>query len=303
MAEIKAASFWVSPRTIEVNTSFYGQYIRPSLGSTSGWIGLFKAGAGVKSYVTYYGDTDERAQTSISWSKGPTSPGDWEMRYYNKSSKLLASCPIRAVSKKIHSFTDEFPSSNNKVTVASKHPQTPLWPAYLPVDVTRLMVMERSKNPSLVVYYANIASARYPAVSYPDAPAAPPTPPLRFGTKGDPILVRWYSWGWTAEPELNALSSLQVRWMGVNFKPADAKGGCKGVLNALTSKETTLAIREDPKTKALVPMLIAKLNGKEAWLRKLFVKTTESLIPSLEYADLYGVDLKTGEQLMQRLKQ
>merc|ERR1740117_1978973 len=304
---MKSAPFWICPRTVTANTSFYAQYIRPEGGGPAcgGWIGLYKIGAGPKDYVTYYGDTDARASTSISWSKGPPSPGDWEMRYYDKQYKLLASSPIKAVAAKIHQFTSEFASSDNTVTLASKHPQSPLWPAYLPVDVTRLLVMERSKNPSLVVYYANLVGARQPSVLYTDAaPAykAPPAP-LRCEASGEgPVLVRWYSWGWTAEPELNALSSMQVSWMGVKFKAA-GPGEYKGVLNALASKDIRLAIGTDPTTKASAPLLITTLGAREVVLRKVFVKTTNSLIPRLEYADLYGVDLKTGEPVQERLKQ
>eukprot|EP00939_MAST-03C_sp_MAST-3C-sp1_P002606 g2606.t1 len=299
-------SFWVSPHMVTVSTPFYAQYVRPDEGgpSVGGWIGLFKESAGPKEYVTYYNDTDANLNSSIWWAKGPPSEGKWEMRYYDKDSTLLSSQIILAKREKIHEFTRDFPASNNPQTRESRHPQCPLWPSYLPIDDSRLFVMERSKNPSLVVYYANIGRTLPPHVSY--QKRCRPLPSKLLFREKEPIIVRWYSWGWTPEPELNALSTLQVPFMGATFKKVrDVDETYEGYLNALSKTTMRLCVGTDPTRKRTIPMLVGRVgDSKRAFLRKVYVKTTSSFMgPRVDYVDIYGVDLATGKPVQERLKQ
>eukprot|EP00938_MAST-03A_sp_MAST-3A-sp1_P005797 g5797.t1 len=297
--------FIVSPKLITVGSSFKVQYKRPRGGgpSVKGWIGLYKKGDGKKSYITHYYDTDDTMASSIDWSKGPNRSGDWEFRYYDRDYNLLAVSPVTAVSETIHRFNDTYPSKDNRVTLDSKQSQSSFWPDYLPEDTTRLFVMERSKNPSLVVYYANLRSNHsYPYVR---------RNIIKRVSKGftefdsdEPVRVRWYSWGWTKEPEINALSMLQVPFMGVSMKET-GRNEFTGTLNALKEKSMKLRLQLDPRTNKLIPALVGMINGSDAILRKVFVKTKSSWtgMPTVEYADIYGVDLKRGKEVQERLKQ
>ena len=297
------SSFWISPMMVTIGTSFYAQYVRPDDGgpTVGGWIGLFAENAGPKDYVTYYKDTDAYAETSIAWSRGPPTPGKWEMRYYDKDYNLLSSQVILAKRETVHAFTRDYPSSDNAVTLRSSQPQTPLWPSYLPIDDARLFVMERSKNPSLVVYYCNVEGAHPPQVSYQKLSRPLPSR-IRF-RKVEPVRVRWYSWGWTPEPELNSLSTIQVPFMGATFKKS-GENVFEGSLNALSSKRMRLCTGADPRTGRTVPMLVGKIGGSDAFLRKVYVKTESGIFgPKVVYADLYGVDLKSGAIVRERLNQ
>jgi len=292
---------------VTVNSSFYAQYVRPEGGgpSNGGWIGLYKEGAGARSYLTYYKDTEAALRTSLFWSKGPSSEGDWEMRYYDADYNLLASAPLRAKRETIHAFTRRYPSSENAVTTASRQPQSSCWPTYLPYDETRLFVMERSKNPSLVVYYANLKGLPPPRISY--QKVCPPLPSeLEFRSEDGgatcPVIARWYSWGWTPEPELNALNSMQRRFMGATFeRVAEKSNEFEGYLNALSKKVMRLTIGVDPTTGRRVPILLGAIDGRDAVLRKVYVKTSGSIVPTVDYADLYGVDTKTGKLVQERI--
>ena len=297
--------FVISPKLITVGSSFKVQYKRPEGGgpSVNGWIGLYKKGDGKKSYITHYNDTDDTMASSIAWSTGPNRSGDWEFRYYTGDYKLLAVSPVTAVSETIHQFNDTYPSKDNRVTLNSKQSQSSFWPDYLPEDTTRLFVMERSKNPSLVVYYANLRSnPSYPYVRR-NIIKRVSKGLTKFDTD-EPIRVRWYSWGWTKEPEINALSMFQVGYMGVSMKES-GRNEFTGTLNALKEKTMKLRLQRDPRTKKMIPALVGKINGNDAIVRKVFVKTKSSWgpIPTVVYIDIYGIDLESGKEVQERLKQ
>lgn len=306
-AEIDDAEGFVwCPSKVQVGTSFYMQYRRPKGAgpSVGGWIGLYERGAERTSYVTYYTDTDESLNTSLFWSKGTTSAGSWEFRYYDRNYNLLSVSAVRSVSEEIHGFEKRFPSANNEATTSSKHPQSQYWPDYLPVNESRLFVMERSKNASLVVYYANVEGMSPPHVARDRKRNEDLVRPIVF-RKTSPVVVRWYSWGWTEEPEINALNRItQAPFMGVTATVAETTAALDEydiVLNAMKEKKMRLCVRRDPRTERTIPMLIGSIDDKDVVLRKIFVKTTNSFIPRVEYADLYGSDLRSGEGVKTRL--
>lgn len=301
--EDEEETFVISPKYVTVGSSFKVQYKRPEGGGpdVKGWIGLYRKGEDAKSYFTHYYDTDDTLSSSIDWSKGPNRSGEWEFRYYDGSYNLLASSMVTAVSETIHCFNKTYPSKDNRVTIDSKQVQSSFWPDYLPEDNTRLFVMERSKNPSLVVYYANLRfDNSYPYVRRNRTKISKST---EFD-KDEPIRVRWYSWGWTKEPEINSLNMFQMQFMGTSMKP---KGDNEftGILNALKEKTMKLCICIDPKTSRPIPALVGIINGKNAILRKVFVKTESNWagLPSVMYADIYGIDLEDGRKVEERLKQ
>tara|TARA_B100000123_G_C25381618_1_gene276036 strand:- start:28 stop:324 length:297 start_codon:yes stop_codon:yes gene_type:complete len=97
---------------------------------------------------------------------------------------------------------------------------------------------------------------------------------------------------------------LQVPFMGVSMKET-GRNEFTGTLNALKEKSMKLRLQLDPRTNKLIPALVGMINGSDAILRKVFVKTKSSWtgMPTVEYADIYGVDLKRGKEVQERLKQ
>ena len=104
-----------------------------------------------------------------------------------------------------HFFTDDFPNHDYQCTTKSSHPQTPLWPVYLPVDPHRIAIFERSKNAQLVVYTANSRGK--------EGRGLDPKKPLD---------INWQSFGWTAHPTTNAVGMIERRlaW-GYSHKAAE----------------------------------------------------------------------------------
>lgn len=194
---------------------------------------------------------------------------------------------------KTHFFTDEFPDHDYHPTTASEHPQTRLWPAYLPVDDDRVFIFERSKNAQLVVFTANYADRE-----------------RRVLDAKWPLDINWQSFGWTTQPTSNATGVLErkMAW-GYAHKPADA-GTETAVasngstlfhvtLNALPSR-TALLYHAESDGKLVLQTPIAATASR---LLKVFVCTAASraFVPKVLYVELYGTCIVTGADTYERI--
>ncbi|TYZ66112.1 hypothetical protein PybrP1_009254 [[Pythium] brassicae (nom. inval.)] len=194
---------------------------------------------------------------------------------------------------KTHFFTDEFPDRDYRPTTASEHPQTRLWPAYLPVDDDRLFIFERSKNAQLVVFTANYADRE-----------------RRVLDPKWPLDINWQSFGWTSQPTSNATGVLErkMAW-GYSHKLVDAGTGAAAgsdggaqfhvSLNALPSRAALLyhAVAD---SKLVLQTTIADVASR---LLKVFVCTAPSraFVPKVLYVELYGTCVATGADTYERI--
>lgn len=220
---------------------------------------------------------------------------DHNLTHIKKLLKLLkllaASPPSTTDMTKAHYFTDEFPDHDYRPTTASAHPQTRLWPAYLPVDDDRLFIFERSKNAQLVVYSANYADRE-----------------RRVLDPKWPLDINWQSFGWTAQPTSNATGMIERRmaW-GYTHTPADgggseqAAGGAQYhvTLNALPTR-AALLYHAAADGKLVLQTTIADVASR---LLKVFVSTAASraFVPKVLYVELYGTSVATGEDTYERI--
>lgn len=200
---------------------------------------------------------------------------------------------------KIHYFTPEFPEKDYRATTASEHPQTKLWPAYLPVDDDRLFIFERSKNAQLVVYSANYANRA-----------------TRELNPKWPLDINWQSFGWTSQPTSNATGVVErkMAW-GYSHKPMSAADSAADsaaanvahcgpgsqfqlTLNALPSRVAHLYFDT---TGALV--LQTAIDAQASRLLKVFVCTAASraFVPKVLYVELYGTCVASGRDTFERI--
>ncbi|CAI5734272.1 unnamed protein product [Hyaloperonospora brassicae] len=188
-----------------------------------------------------------------------------------------------------HFFTDAFPAHDYLCTTQSSHPQTPLWPPYLPVDPHRVCIFERSKNAQLVVYTAN------------------------FRPKGSreldpkkPLDISWQSFGWTASPTTNAVGMIERRlaW-GYSHKAVAAAAEASPVAAAAVGTSYTVTLNALPSRSALLyvdakdrVVLQVAINGVPSRLWKIYVKTsdTQTFVPSVLYVDLYGTNVDDDDE-------
>ncbi|POM73815.1 hypothetical protein PHPALM_9301 [Phytophthora palmivora] len=185
-----------------------------------------------------------------------------------------------------HYFTEEFPEHDYQCTTESTHPQTSLWPAYLPVNQDRIVIFERSKNAQLVVYSANFRDKN-----------------RRELDPKWPLDINWQSFGWTGHPTSNPTGMIErkLAW-GYSHKVVEPESSVAveavGIsftvtLNALPSRPALLYV--DAKGRVI---LQATINGVPSRLLKIYVKTNSSVafIPKVLYVDLYGMSVD-GDQI------
>ncbi|KAG2761081.1 hypothetical protein PC129_g13050 [Phytophthora cactorum] len=190
-----------------------------------------------------------------------------------------------------HYFTEEFPDNDYQCTTESSHPQTPLWPAYLPVNQDRVVVFERSKNAQLVVYSASFRDKK-----------------RRELDPKWPLDINWQSFGWTAHPTSNSTGMIERRlawgYSHKAVKPEDpvaveAVGTSYTVtLNALPSRPSLLYV--DAKGRVILQTTI---NGVPSRLWKIYVKTNNSIgfIPKVLYVDLHGTHIGDDHGTYERI--
>ncbi|KAE9003268.1 hypothetical protein PR003_g16933 [Phytophthora rubi] len=190
-----------------------------------------------------------------------------------------------------HYFTEEFPDNDYQCTTESAHPQTPLWPAYLPVNQDRIVIFERSKNAQLVVYSANFRDKK-----------------RRELDPKWPLDINWQSFGWTAHPTSNSTGMIERRlaW-GYSHKAVEPEGpvaveavgtSYTVTLNALPSRPALLFV--DAKGRVILQTTI---NGAQSRLWKIYVKTNSTLafIPKVLYVELYGTNVDDDRATYERI--
>lgn len=190
-----------------------------------------------------------------------------------------------------HFFTEEFPDHDYECTTASSHPQTPLWPAYLPVNHDRIVVFERSKNAQLVVYSAKFRDSE-----------------RRELDPKWPLDINWQSFGWTEHPTSNPTGMIERRlaW-GYSHKPVEPEGpvaveavgtSYSLTLNALPTRPALLYV--DAKGRVILQTTI---NGAPSRLWKIYVQTNNTLafIPKVLHVDLYGTNIDDDRPTYERI--
>jgi hypothetical protein len=300
-----APDFVVSPRVVEVSQPFQLKFRRPGPPGTlasKGWIGLFRPGQkesqleGRRFYYDEEGLTKSLSDPQFGsgskdllWSAGyaPSEPGDYELRYY-RSGKLLGCSVLRAVTSEEapHRFTERYCRSSYAVTEDSAQPQSPFWPEYLPIDPSRFLIIERSKNASLIVYHG-IGSLRSAAATLPS-----PT------DLGPVTATRWLSWGWTPEPETNLTNAFQ-RKMAYGIKVEADEDGRSFALQMVAMPSLVGRLEIAPGGDGPRAVFPVGPEGDEVIVQKLYVATEERLlnpIPKVLYVDMYGFDRKALDE-------
>ncbi len=147
--------------------------------------------------------------------------------------------------------------------------------AAAPPCPAELFRIERNKNANVIVYEV---------VRRPDGSV----------DADEPVRASWImATRGGAREDLNLLERTLA--YGFDVKPASPGPGWWLALKA--KKERPVRIREEAGCLAAV----ATIGGKEGLLRRIYVKAGEGLIPSVEYADVYGVDPRTGAALHERV--
>ncbi|OWZ18137.1 hypothetical protein PHMEG_0007825 [Phytophthora megakarya] len=190
-----------------------------------------------------------------------------------------------------HYFTEEYPEHDYQCTTESTHPQTSLWPSYLPVDQDRIVIFERSKNAQLVVYSANFRDKK-----------------LRVLDPKWPLDINWQSFGWTDHPTSNSTGMVErkLAW-GYSHKVVEPEGpvasdavgtSFRVTLNALPSRPSLLYIDAKGRT-----ILQCTIDGVVSRLLKIYVKTNNSVafIPKVLYVDLYGTAVDGDQTTYERI--
>ncbi len=138
-----------------------------------------------------------------------------------------------------------------------------------------LFVIERSKNANIVVYDAN----RGPSGDFEAA---------------SPVAAYWLLNGENDKRE--ELTKLERdRAYGVDVTPGDTPGTY--VMAFKAARKRRLAVRMLNEC----PVTIAPIGGHDGILRKLFVQSKEgSFPPGVEYLELFGEDVATGEPLYEK---
>ncbi len=163
------------------------------------------------------------------------------------------------------------------MTLSSKHPQSHLWPEYLPSDPKILFIIERSKNGNLVVYRSVVL------------------PSGKLNPAG-PFIGEWWTNGWTAQPYKEDLGFFEKKMAyGWTFSKDEKEDDVYWVsLVSLPQRKIRLA----------VDGCRVEINGVQCRLWKLFVHTTEGWgTPTVNYVDLYGFELRDPtKQQVERIK-
>ena len=144
-------------------------------------------------------------------------------------------------------------------------------------DVTahRLFHLERNKNANIVVYDAQVLS---------DGNL----------TEKDPVIVYWLKLA--EEGERKGLKGIEKR-MAYGFKVEEREGNRVTLkMKADIGRDIVVDAVEDT-YRALI-----EIDGHEALLEKIFVFANEGgILPTVEYIELFGVDVETGEEVYEKI--
>lgn len=148
--------------------------------------------------------------------------------------------------------------------------------AAAPADTRPLFTIGRNKNANVVHYEANLAAD---------------------GTldRKKPVTAYWVMLaGDGSRKKLNWAERMKA--YGIKIRPDAAAGGYKMTLAA--APWLPLAVRQ---TGNVVSAEVA-INGRQAVLVKMFIQARDRLLgPKVEYIELYGKDLQTGEDCREKI--
>ncbi len=138
-----------------------------------------------------------------------------------------------------------------------------------------LFHIERNKNANIVVYEANLTNdglidAKNPASAYWVMKAEDGR------REGLTSLERSHAYGFSTRVD----SDRRAMWLW---------------LVADRSHPIRVTVSERGTVRAEAP-----INGRRAFLQKIYVKASSGLIPSVEYIEIFGTDVYTGAQLRER---
>lgn len=149
-----------------------------------------------------------------------------------------------------------------------------------PTSAVRLFYVQRSSNINTILYDANLLANK------------------TFNPE-KPVNVYWirYTEGGIRK-ELNYIQ--QTLAYGVDFQPFPGEPGNYEVV-VVSYKKRKIKVTLDPKGN---PIALISINGKQQQFHHVFVKVEETghLIPKILYVDIFGIDLKTGVEIVERFK-
>jgi len=150
-------------------------------------------------------------------------------------------------------------------------------PTAVPKNAKPLFVIERNTNANIVRYDANLAA---------DGKLSP----------AEPITACWVMLaGDGSRKNLNWLERRKA--YGVRIKPGPASGGYEFTLAA--APWLPLLVKQARDAGARVEK---DINGRPAVLEKIFIQARGGLLgPKLVYIELYGKDLRSGEELREKI--
>jgi len=138
-----------------------------------------------------------------------------------------------------------------------------------------LFVIERNKNANMVYYDANISNGL-----------------IDFENPLDVYYIHYASDGKRAE-----LNSIE-RKLAYGYKLINIKENIITIqLVAYKKRNITIFQDVNKKTYSLI-----SINGKEAYLRKIFVFAKPKLYTSVEYIELYGVDTRSNQPVYEKIE-
>lgn len=145
-------------------------------------------------------------------------------------------------------------------------------------SANRLFYIQRSSNINTIMYDANLL-------------------PNRKLNPEQPVLAYWirYAEG-SVRKELNYIQ--QTLAYGVDFKPIANETGSYEVV-VVSYKKRKIKVSLDAKGN---PIALININGKPQQFHHVFVQVEETghLIPKILYVDIFGRDLKTGAEVIER---
>jgi hypothetical protein len=149
-------------------------------------------------------------------------------------------------------------------------------PAAAQINTLPLFIIERSKNANVVHYDARLTA---------DGNLDPEEPVIAY---------------WVMLAEDN--SRKKLNWIekrkayGFTLKPNVSVNGYTMTLTAAPEHQITVKQEKD------VVRAEAVINGRPAVLEKMYINASDGLFgPTVEYIEVYGKDLQTGEMLREKL--
>lgn len=148
--------------------------------------------------------------------------------------------------------------------------------AVAPTCPLELFRIGRSKNANVIVYEAHLSS---PAALDPAEPVEASW--VLLAAHGEREKLSWFEWRMA---------------YGFDVRAADPGPGFVFTFKAKEDRPLLIVVRHG------CPVGVATIGGKQGILRRIFIQAEDHyLIPSVEYVEVFGSDLETGEDLYERI--